>query len=283
MSDQRTVEYTKSTLAQALLRTTRYTQTWVTPGLNLWVYESKASGITPVKRSAGCGLEVGVVLEGEFLDDTHWGGRQSCAAGTAFGSTTGERYVFWDSKHRQVGFMLFGPLLAALEGPDRELRFGGRGVRDLRFVEFCRAFAERAERGLPPVPETKYEVCAFVSRHFDLSKASSVIVAKKELESYFDRDLGMEHVCAGSALHPETFCRQFKREYGVAPAHYRVMFRLNHATRLLWMQPHWTLEKIAEECGFANKAYFHRAYLQQYSMTPGQARQRFAAQNNTPS
>jgi transcriptional regulator GlxA family with amidase domain len=131
------------------------------------------------------------------------------------------------------------------------------------------------ERGLPPAPDVKDEVCAFVSRRFDLSKASPIIAAKKELERYFDRDLGMEHVCAETVGCPETFCRQFKRDYGVTPARYRILFRLNHATRLLWMQPDWSLEKIAEECGFANKAYFHRAYLRQYSMTPGQARQRF--------
>jgi AraC-like DNA-binding protein len=281
MGSRRIVECTKSTLGQALMQTTRYSQTWIAPGLNLWVYESKASTVTPVKRSAGCGLEVGVVLEGELFDDTHWGGKRNRPRGTAFGSTTGERYVFWDSQHRQVGFMLFGPLLAALEGPDRELRFAGLGVRDRRFVEFCRSFAERVELGLPPAPEVKDEVCAFVSRHFILSKTSPIIAAKKELERYFDRDLGMDHVCAGMGLRTETFCRQFKRDYGVTPAHYRIMFRLNHATRLLWMQPDWSLEKISEECGFASKAYFHRAYLQQYSMTPGQARQRFHGSHGT--
>lgn len=281
MRDPRSVECTKSTSASSVspaARENAYVQHRVAPGINSWVFDYWNEKPTE-KRAVGCGLEIGIQLEGDWTCRGHITGAKVFEPGTILGVTTGESYVHvhkkTDKPGRQVGFVVFGEMLDRLEGDDCELRFKDIGARDSRFLEFCRGFADRIDRGLPPPENTTLEVEAFIARQFDLCKASSKIRAKKELENHFEFDLPMQLVTESAGLHPETFCRQFTRDYGISPAIYRVLLRLNHATRLLWSRPDLTVEQIAEESGFRNKSYFHRAYVRQYGTTPKAVRARF--------
>ncbi|MEO7111514.1 MAG: AraC family transcriptional regulator [Polyangiaceae bacterium] len=282
MHDPRSVECTKSTpppAASALARENAYVQHRVGPGINSWVFDYWNE--KPIeKRAVGCGLEIAIQLEGEWNSRGHITGAKVFEPGMILGVTAGERYAHvhkkkGDKAGRQVGFVVFGEMLERLEAENCELRFKNVGARDARFLEFCRLFADRIDHGLPPPEDSALEVEAFIARQFDLCKASSKIRAKKELENHFEFDLPMQLVTDAAGLHPETFCRQFTRDYGISPAIYRVLLRLNHATRLLWSRPDLTVEQIAEESGFRNKSYFHRAYVRQYGRTPKAVRAGF--------
>ncbi len=276
----RAVECTKSTGAARAPQANAYVQHTIAPGINSWVFDYWNDAAVE-KRAVGCGLELAVQLDGDWYNEGHITGAKLFTRGMHFGVTAGERYRHSHKRARergrQVGFVIFGDKLESFETPDRELRFTDVGECDARFTEFCRSFAECVERGLPPPADTSREVEAFVSRRFAWSAPSPAIQAKKELERNFQFDLSMELVTERAAIHEETFCRHFTRRYGISPAAYRVLYRLNHATRLLWSRPDMTIAEIAEECGFRNKSYFHRAYARQYETTPNAARSRFAA------
>jgi AraC-like DNA-binding protein len=81
-------------------------------------------------------------------------------------------------------------------------------------------------------------------------------------------------VCEVAGLHPETFARQHKATYGLTPAAYRVCLRLNHAARLCWSRLDLSVAEIARESGFENRAYFHRAFLKSFGVTPAAVRAR---------
>jgi AraC family transcriptional regulator len=85
----------------------------------------------------------------------------------------------------------------------------------------------------------------------------------------------MAHISDEAGLHPEKFARQFRATFGLTPAAYRIMFRLNYASRLCWSRPELSVMDVAEASGFRNKAYFHRAFLAAFRTTPREAKQRF--------
>lgn len=55
------------------------------------------------------------------------------------------------------------------------------------------------------------------------------------------------------------FNRAFRRHVGTTPARYVLEMRVREAARLL-LQTEETIEAIADECGFANRAYFSRMF-----------------------
>jgi len=75
-------------------------------------------------------------------------------------------------------------------------------------------------------------------------------------------------------LHPETFARHFRATFGLTPATYRVMLRLNFASRLCWTSPELSVAELAETCGFRNRAYFQRTFHRAFGSTPLEARER---------
>jgi AraC-like DNA-binding protein len=60
-------------------------------------------------------------------------------------------------------------------------------------------------------------------------------------------------------LSVSTFNRSFKRHFGTTPARYLIEMRVREAARLL-LQTENTLDAIAEETGFPNRAYLSRMF-----------------------
>ena len=57
------------------------------------------------------------------------------------------------------------------------------------------------------------------------------------------------------------FNRAFRRHFGCASARYVTEMRVREAARLL-LQSHANIDAIAEQSGFANRAYFSRVFKQ---------------------
>ncbi len=63
------------------------------------------------------------------------------------------------------------------------------------------------------------------------------------------------------------FTRLFEQHVGVTPSEYLIRQRLAHAAQQLLTRP-LSVQAIAQSCGFADPAYFSRAFRRLYGMTP---------------
>jgi AraC-like DNA-binding protein len=70
-----------------------------------------------------------------------------------------------------------------------------------------------------------------------------------------------------AGLSVASFNRRFKRHFGVTPARYVTETRVREAAHLL-LQTDETIEAIAEETGFPNRAYFSRVFKQVTEESP---------------
>jgi AraC-like DNA-binding protein len=86
----------------------------------------------------------------------------------------------------------------------------------------------------------------------------------------------MRHFAGIAGLHEATFGQRFAAKFGVAPSRYRLILRLNEAARLTWSEPKPTIARIAEQVGFEDLSYFHRAFHAHFGTTPAAYPHRFA-------
>jgi AraC-like DNA-binding protein len=263
---------TKSTWS-SLLAHTRYRQRTHAGGVNSWSF-SYANPRLHTRSWVGCGLELGVQLRGSWHGHTRFGGRRVYRAGTIMRASVGEAYAIgYDAREGdglQIGFVLPDALLR--EGED-ELRFAAdSGLKDRELSQLAEWLYEQPDQASPSVADV---VRAYVRRHASVVRVTPLVVAKRELERHFAFDLGMHHVTELAGIAPEAFARSLKAAYGVTPARYRIMIRVNYASRLLWSRPDMSVAAIAEQCGFPNRSYFHRSFQVAFGMTASQARTRF--------
>jgi AraC family transcriptional regulator of arabinose operon len=69
------------------------------------------------------------------------------------------------------------------------------------------------------------------------------------------------------------FNRGFRRYFGTSPAHYVMQMRIREAARLL-LQTDATIDSVAEETGFPNRAYFSRVFKRVTDEAPAGFRRR---------
>ncbi|MCS7463296.1 AraC family transcriptional regulator [Paenibacillus doosanensis] len=74
-------------------------------------------------------------------------------------------------------------------------------------------------------------------------------------------------------LSPVQFTRRFQAAYRITPMDYLTSLRIQLAQRLL-LETDWTLERIAEQCGYENGFYLSRVFSKTMNMSPSQFRSR---------
>lgn len=118
----------------------------------------------------------------------------------------------------------------------------------------ARAPADRARRALR-INEGQRELLA-VLQHIDENLASPMSNAQ----------------LASIALSSESrFIRRFREATGRTPARYVQERRLERASELL-ISTDFSIDRIAERCGFANRYYFTRVFTQRMGLPPGRYR-----------
>ncbi len=95
-------------------------------------------------------------------------------------------------------------------------------------------------RWQPPVPEPMLRVRQYIEKQYG-TKLLAPDLARR------------------AGLSVAGFNRAFRRHFGTTPARYVIEMRVREAARLL-LQTDETLDAIAEECGFPNRAYFSRVF-----------------------
>lgn len=86
-------------------------------------------------------------------------------------------------------------------------------------------------------------------------------------EHFSDPDLSLTKLSDEIGLSQNYLGLIFKRKLNVGFNEYIMQLRLNHAIRLL-KQGGFSLDDIAERCGFNSKSYFIAVFRKQYGVTP---------------
>ncbi|MBD0381426.1 AraC family transcriptional regulator [Paenibacillus sedimenti] len=78
-------------------------------------------------------------------------------------------------------------------------------------------------------------------------------------------------VAASKGLSPVQLTRRFQQQNGVSPIEYLTHLRLKKAKTLL-LETNYTLEQIAQQCGYENGFYLSRVFSKKMKMFPSQFR-----------
>ncbi|MCU7553291.1 GlxA family transcriptional regulator [Alteromonas sp. ASW11-19] len=94
------------------------------------------------------------------------------------------------------------------------------------------------------------------------------------------RSLGVADLADYCGMSERSFYRQFTRSMGQTPARYVAELRLDYARQLL-VSRQWSLDRIAQACGYDSPDVFRRAFMRSFSVSPAEYRHRFAGQDIT--
>ena len=98
--------------------------------------------------------------------------------------------------------------------------------------------------------------------------SSSVIRAKEMIENNFrDSDFNIDRIVSTLAISASYLRREFKAAYGVAPIEYLKNIRLRNAISLL-SADYYTVEELAEKCGYSGASYFIQALKKSTGYSP---------------
>ncbi|MEF2964979.1 AraC family transcriptional regulator [Paenibacillus sp. M1] len=106
------------------------------------------------------------------------------------------------------------------------------------------------------------------------AKDSSVVVAEKVeqfLRANFNKDITNETLVTKFNLHENTIAKYLKQHYGYTPMEYLKEYRLERARDLL-LKTDYSIQKIAELCGYRWVPYFSRLFKQKFDISPLQYR-----------
>ncbi|WP_308634109.1 AraC family transcriptional regulator [Paenibacillus silvisoli] len=91
------------------------------------------------------------------------------------------------------------------------------------------------------------------------------------LEDHYQRPIKLEHVAEHVHFSPRHLGRMFKHVTGKTINQYLTDIRLNRAVHLL-RHSDYTLDRIAQEIGFANGSYLSQLYRRIYGIPPSEIR-----------
>lgn len=276
----------------------RYTRLMLAPGLVGWIYEYRNRETLHKNSAVATGLELGVQLRGEWRHRGSLTPERLYGPGSIHTISPSESYDLSFSAAGevgvQVGFILYPDEVAEYAGLPGELRFTpGAATGDARFLSLCRelhaliepesAGPPAADLALPPrlplslIGQVQGEVRRFIDRSCELVPHDPLLLAKRELERNLAQPLYLHHLAEVADMHPTTFSRRFAQRIGMTPIRYRLLLRLNEAARLTWARADLSIPAIASAVGFDDPVYFHRAFKQQFGMTPALYGRRVAA------
>lgn len=95
--------------------------------------------------------------------------------------------------------------------------------------------------------------------------------AKKWIEKHAFKDVHLKDIADLLNLHPSQLSRRFQTSVGMTPSRYLLSIRMEKAKSLL-IQTDYTLDHIAQLCGYENGFYFSRKFTQFLNMNPSSFR-----------
>lgn len=80
-------------------------------------------------------------------------------------------------------------------------------------------------------------------------------------------DLSVERLAEQANMSLRNFCRQFRQKLGEPPGRFVEQMRLDYARQLL-LDKDWSIQKVADACGYNNVDVFRRAFERRFMLSP---------------
>lgn len=100
------------------------------------------------------------------------------------------------------------------------------------------------------------------------------IIIKDEL--FKDPQFNRDGIAKATGLSRTTVIQLIQKFAGVAPSEYITKLRLEHSVKLIREHPDWTIDGIAEGCGYVRRATYYSHFNKFYGITPAQYRKELA-------
>jgi AraC-like DNA-binding protein len=91
--------------------------------------------------------------------------------------------------------------------------------------------------------------------------------AQTYIENNYLNKISLKSIARQAAMSHEHFCKQFKKEFGLAPLQYRQQLRMNAAEKLLSISE-LQITEIADRLGFSDIYAFSRAFKNHTGVSP---------------
>ncbi len=125
-----------------------------------------------------------------------------------------------------------------------------------------------------------YDILLRIEQAYDRPRDSKLFNACQYIHEHFtDRDISVEKLAQLSSMSDTYFRRLFAREQGVTPLQYINRLRLTRALELL-RTDYYSVDQIAEMCGFNNIHYFSYFIKKQTGYSPLACRKRLLEGKN---
>jgi AraC-like DNA-binding protein len=117
-----------------------------------------------------------------------------------------------------------------------------------------------------------WESAGATPRPHDLNIGARFASVLTFMSENLSRKISRDELAQSVHLHPVSFDRAFRAQYGMAPMQMLRDLRLQHACRLL-ESSNFTLDTIARQCGLGDAAHLSRAFRNRFGVSPGAFRQ----------
>lgn len=90
---------------------------------------------------------------------------------------------------------------------------------------------------------------------------------KEKIDQQAFSNIKLKDIAKMIDLHPVQFTRRFQNTYGITPSQYLISLRIENAKMLL-IQTNYTIDHVAQLCGYNNGFYFSRVFTNYTKMNP---------------
>ncbi len=114
-------------------------------------------------------------------------------------------------------------------------------------------------------------LCHIINDHYTrtlLCRDDPAVCAKFFIEENFDKKISIQEIAAAAYCSPSHLRSLFQKAYGESPIHYLNRMRVEHAKEMLSSNL-FSLEEIANACGFQNVYYFSHVFKSYMGIPPG--------------
>ncbi|MBS4200563.1 helix-turn-helix transcriptional regulator [Bacillus sp. FJAT-49732] len=112
----------------------------------------------------------------------------------------------------------------------------------------------------------------------NLAKSSPSMAVAEQAASFlkknFAKKINYKELGESLCYHPNYIARCMINTLGFSPVEYVNQVRIDHS-KILLVSTNWSIEKIAENCGFQQTAYFSRFFKKREGMSPNQFRKQY--------
>lgn len=138
------------------------------------------------------------------------------------------------------------------------------------------AAATRVARSLVVAPHRAGGQAQYIERPLGDRATDTTIAEMQEwILAHLTEDLAVDRLAEHARMSRRSFVRHFKLSTGTTPAQWVLEQRL-HEARTMLETTDWTVDAVADACGFGSAVTFRQRFAATFSTTPSEYRRHFS-------